>query len=310
MRKEGGWLSFILAVAVAAAIAICASDAEAAPEWIYYDSGSADNAGSSFDYQGVRFSLADDMLTAPLLAVSFYYQGLESCTVTIHITSFDHVTELATPILYAVVNGWNDVDVSDLNIAIPHNFYVILESNGCGYPLLDDEDSVGRSFKGRFLESLNTRMSHNLLIRSEVGSPLSIPIFEEWNVQIIKEITKIRVGRQSEKHVDSFDEKWTLYTDGSFKTESESYGMWVQKSNKFRIFLDPEDVREDMESMSEDMLDSDVIDVIVTKMNFTLSEKKDGTIKGQYKAYAGMHFGDDKTGIMTIERKFTGVPAD
>jgi hypothetical protein len=310
MRNEGWRFSFIFAVAVAAAIAICVSEAKAEPEWIYYDSGSADHAGSSFDYQGVRFSLANDVLTAPLLAVSFYYQGLESCTVTVHITSFDHVTELVSPIVCAALNGWNEVDVSDLNIAVPHNFYVILEGNGCGYPLLDDEDSVDRSFKGRFLESLNTRMSHNLLIRSEVGSPLSIPIFGEWNVYITDK-TKIRVGGHSKKSPDSYPEKWTLYTDGSFKTENESYGTWQQKRNKFRIFLDPEDVREDMESLSEDILDGeDVTDIIVTRMNFTWSEKKDGRIKGQNKAYAGMHFDDNKTGSMIIQRKFTGVPAD
>lgn len=311
MKKRNRMLLILAAVVIAATTLVPAWETEAAPGWIYYDSGIPAHAGSSFKYQGVRFSLSEDVLKAPLLTIYFYYSSsIGQCPVTIHITSFDHRTELVTPIEYTAINGWNEIDVSDFNIFVPHNFYIILESHGCGYPLSDDEASADRSFKGRFLGSLNTRMSYNLLIRAEAGLPVSAPTLNQWVANVTEKV-KIRIQNHPVISESNYSEKWTLYTDGSFGTENNLYyGTWKQKGKNFRIFLDPEDIRKDIISMLENMFYNDIADVLVVKINFTWLEKRDGTIKGEYKAYASVYFQDNGIGSIIIQRSFTGTPSE
>jgi len=302
-------LLIVAAAVMLLAVLIPAAEIQAAPDWLYYDNGTAADPSSSFKFQGVRFSLPDDVVKTQLLTVSFYYSG-EGCPVTVHVTSFDHNTDLITPVECSVVDGWNDVDLSASNLFVPHNFYVVLENQDqyCGSPEVDDDESSGRSFKGRFLQSLNTRLSRNLLIRSEVGPPASIPVANEWNVNITEKV-KIKIkGQKPETDMSNPAEKWTLFDDGSFQKDDGIYGTWRQKGLKFAVSLDPEDIGD----VIKGIFPEDVTEVLVTKISFTGSEKKDGTIKGKYKVYAGVHFHDEngnvKVGTIIIEQNFTGTP--
>jgi len=300
--------TLIIAIASVIVVTAFADGTETTSEWLSYDDGTAAYTSSSSNFQGVRFSLPDDVVKTQLLSVSFYYSGPESCPLTVHITSFDHTTELITPIDYKAGNTWNNLDLSGYNLLVPHNFYVILELYNCGSPVMDDNENSARSFKGRFLQSLNTLLSHNLLIRSEIGPSISIPVTKEWDVNITERVkTKIK-GHKTEIDVSDYTEKWTLFGDGSFQTDNKLYGTWRQKGSKLAFFLDPEDIGE----LIADNFPADVTSVLVTKIKFTGTEKKNGTIKGKYMAYAIVHFhddnGDNNTATVIIEKKFYRAP--
>jgi hypothetical protein len=302
-------LSTAVTVLLLLFVMIPAGQAEEASDWIFYDGGIAAHAGSSFKYQGVRFSLASDVLSAPLLTISFFYSHGQ-CPVTVHVTGPDHRTELVTPIKYTAIDGWNDIDVTALNILVPHNFYIILEGNGCGYPYTDDESSAYRSFKGKALRSLDTRLSHNLLIQAEAGSPVSIPALTRWDVKVVEKV-KLSIKKSSTINWNNYFEQWTLHSDGSYATENDLYyGSWKQKGSLFKIILDPEDTRTDIIKILENMLYDDIADVIVTKIDFTWTKKKNGTITGKCRIYAAVRFPDNRAGSIFIERIFTGTPTE
>jgi hypothetical protein len=308
--KERQWMLFVvILISVVMTVLLFVWEREAAADWIYYDDGVPAHAGSDFQYQGVRFSLPEDVLEAPLLTISFYYNcnGAGSCPVTLHITGSDHMAHLVEPIDYTAIDGWNTLDISDLNLTAPHNFYIILESHECGYPLMDDEPSAERSFKGRFLQSLNTRLSYNLLVWTEVGPPLSIPLLKQWKVYV-KEKVKVKIKPHSETIKNEYSERWALYPDGSFETEDYIYGMSKQKGKKYAVFLDPEDIRNEIWGMMEDISFDEIADVIVTKITFTWTERKDGSIKGKYTAYAGINFQNSGLATVIVNRTFKGTP--
>ncbi len=280
--------------------------AETALRWLYYDNGIAANPSSSFKFQGVRFSLPDGVVKTQLLTIRFYYFCLDFCPVTIYITGHDHKTALTTPINYLANNSWNEIDVSGYDILVPHNFYIILKNLGSGSPDIDNKNDVGRSFKGRYLSSMNTLLSHNLLIRAELGSPISIPVLKEWNMSVREKIKVHVQGHASETNVHDYSEKWTLYTDGSFATESNLYSIWKQKGSQFIVSIDPED----MVDIIEQMFDGQITNVKVTKISFTWKEAKDGTIKGSYKIYSGaffMHY--NGLGSIILQGNFIGTPS-
>lgn len=310
MRMKRAILTLSVVVAtVMLLIAVAAEEVSADTEWLFYDDGTAADASSAFKFQGVRFSLPADVVKTQILTVSFYYSR-DGCPVTIHVTSFDHKTELITPIAYNAGNMWNEVDLSGSDLLVPHNFYVVLENQDklCGSPEVDDGESSGRSFKGRFLQSLNTLLSRNLLLRSEIGPPVSIPVTNEWDVKIA-ETVKIKIkGQKPETDVSNYIEKWTLFDDGSCQTSGGLYGTWKQKGSRFAVSLDPEDIA----PVIEDIFPGDVTSVLVTKISFAGTEKKDGTIKGTCKIYAGVQYqddnGNDEVASVIIEEKFASMP--
>jgi hypothetical protein len=279
-------------------------------EWLYYDEGGAVHAGSSLPYQGVRFSLPGDSVRAPLLQVAFFYSTkLAFCPVKIHITDHSHSTRLADRINYDAVNGWNYLDVSLFGISVPHNFYVIMENRGCGSPMLDNNVLRARSFKGNYLKSMKTCLSHDLLIRAEIGEPWEIPILKEWNVSISEKLTIKQAGTATQKMLKDFGETWTLYAESSLAANNNIYGIWKQKGQKFQVSLDPEEVRKHLIDTLSNDLASKISDVIVAKISFTGKAAADETIRGTVKIYAKISFFDsDASAKVTIERKFTGIP--
>lgn len=294
----------IIAVVIMVSI-IMPAEIYAAPDWLYYDSDTPDSTSSSFKFQGVRFSIPDDIPATQLLAVSFYYSTATSCPVKIHVTSFDHMADLISPINWSAINAWNDVDLSDHNVLVPHNFYVILETRNCGSPVFDDGENGGRSFKGRYLQSLNTLLSRNLLIRAEIDSSDPVPVLKEW---VVTGIDKVKVsvgGGKAKTNVNDISETWTLYSDGSLRKENNLYGKWKQKGSQFSVSFDTEDIA----ALVQDAISEDVTSVLVTKTGFSGTEKKDGTIKVSYKFFASVNVqGDSKARMVTIEGSCTGIP--
>jgi hypothetical protein len=279
-------------------------------EWLYYDEGDAVHAGSSLPYQGVRFSLPGDSVRAPLLQVAFFYStNLAFCPVKIHMTDHSHFTRLADRINYDAVNGWNYLDVSMFGISVPHNFYVILENRKCGSLMMDNNELSGRSFKGNYLKSMTTQLSHDLLIRAEIGEAWEIPVLQEWNVSINEKLIIKQAGAATQKILKDFGESWTLYAENSFATNNNIYGIWKQKLKKFQISLDPEEIREHLVVSLSNDLTREIADVVVTKISFTGNIETDETIKGTLKIFAKISFFDsDASAKVTIERKFAGIP--
>jgi hypothetical protein len=305
MKKNIVILSIIVTVGIMVMV-VPGWAIETVPGWLYYDNGIAANPSSFFKFQGVRFSLPDGVAKTQLLAIRFHYSCSDFCPVTIHITGHDHKTSLTTPINYLANNSWNELDVSGYNILVPHNFCIILKNLGSGSPDIDNKNDVGRSFKGRYLSSMNTSLSHNLLIRAELGSPISIPTLKEWDMSVTEKIKVHIQGHGSETNIHDYSEKWILYTDGSFVTESYLYGIWKQKGSKCIVSLAPEDMIDSIEHM----FDGHIANVKVTRISFTWKETKDGTIKGSYKIYAGAFFKDyNDIGTIILQGNFIGTPS-
>ena len=303
--------SFIRYISLALFLTIFITSTEAhASEWLYYDEGDAVHAGSSLPYQGVRFSIPGENVRAPLLQIAFFYStNLAFCPVKIHITDHSHSTRLSDRIYYDAVNGWNYLDVSMFGISVPHNFYVILENRKCGSLMLDNNDLSERSFKGNYLKSMNTQLSHDLLIRAEIGGAWEIPVLKAWGVAVSETVTVKEAGAATQKIVKDFGEVWTLFTESSFATNNNIYGIWKQKLKKFQISLDPEEIREHLIGSLSNDLTREIADVVVTKISFTGNIATDETIKGTLKIFAKISFFDsDASAKVTIERKFTGIP--
>jgi hypothetical protein len=306
MKKS---LSFCFRIVIGIiSIILCLSSGkvQASPEWLYYDEGTPENPSSSFPFQGVRFSLPDNVIKAQLLTIRFYFSCAGECPLTLHITRHDHKSELIPPIQYTAKDSWNDVSVAGLNITVPHNFYIILENHTAGSPVIDNETSEKRSFKGQFLESVNTHLSHNLLIRAEIGAPLDVPVVKKWSATVDEQV-KYKIQKQKTIKIKNpaYAEQWTLYADGSCAFDNNLFGLWQQKGKKYAIDLDPEDIND----LIAERLSDEIEDTIVTKASFTWSEKKNGTMRGQYKFSAGTYFVDyEAVGSVFIQGKITGIP--
>jgi len=126
---------------------------------------------------GVRFSLPSGVSQARLFTVRFAWTltGPITGALDIYITGPDHQT-LLTPVLhtYAASGGWNDYDVSNLNILVSGDFYVILQDTGNGGSApVDGSPSVGRSFTGNTLAGL-TNPSENLFIRAVINANMPV----------------------------------------------------------------------------------------------------------------------------------------
>lgn len=282
----------------------------ASAEWLFYDEGEAVHPGSSMPYQGVRFSLPGETVRASLSQIAFFYTTEAAfCPIGIQITDHSHSARLADRIDYNAVSGWNYLDFSLMGISVPHNFYVILVNRKCGYPMLDNQEAGTRSFKGNYLQSMTTRLSHDLLIRSAIGEPLEIPVLKKLDV-LISEVITVKQPKTAPRKIakDSWG-MWTFYADSSLAADNNLYGIWKQKGRKFQVSLDSEEVREYLiASLSEDF-SREISDLVVAKISFTGTAAANGTIRGTVKIYAQVFFSDNTSGTVTIVRKFNGTPA-
>jgi len=160
-------LILLLITVVVFANSLRVPEANAVPIELFYDNGFMYAAAGPF--AGVKFSLPAGVSSARILTVRYKYAATGPyATLNIHITGPDHVTELTTPIstLSTVFPGFNDYDVSSLNIVVSGDFYVVLEKTGSGDIVQDNVANVGRSFMGGSLAGLTTPTLYNLVIRA------------------------------------------------------------------------------------------------------------------------------------------------
>jgi len=279
-------------------------------EWIAYDDGDAVHAGSGLKYQGVRFSLPDDAVRASLRQISFFYwTNGASCPVGVYLTDHSRSGRLAERLLVTVQQGWNVFDVSDLDVSVPHHFYVALENLKCGFPMLDNDERSERSFKGNHLKSMTTRLSHDLVLRVEIGDRQEIPIAREWDVYVSERVGVKRGGLTKQIFSYTTQERWVLYSDDSFVIPEGIFGLWKQRGNRFRVSLDPEQVREHLFGLSAQYFaEGELADVRVTKITFDGTISPEGVIGGRLIISAGLRFVDvPHFGQITIRRQFSSA---
>ncbi|MDQ7787573.1 MAG: hypothetical protein RDU01_08185 [Thermodesulfovibrionales bacterium] len=310
MVKKSKFLKFGISLCIYLASLFIVCNADASSEWLLYDDGTAAHESSDFPYQGVRFSLPDDVVRVPLLSIEFYYAtSFEFCPVMLYIMNHDLSVPVADPIEYSAVNGWNYLDISNRGITVPHNFYIIIEKQSCGSPVLDDSFSTGRSFKGRYLESLTTPFSYNLLLRAEIGDEIIVPVYEQWSLSITNKMTLKIDGMGTQKVIDEFQGLITLYEDGSVETGEGLFGFWIQREKKFTFYLDPEDIREYITDVLINEFETEPSEVIVTKSTYTGKIKKNGAMKGALKVYTKITTNDTMaSGEVILDNKFMEIP--
>jgi hypothetical protein len=131
-----------------------------------------------------------------------------------------------------------------------------------------------------------------------------------WDVQG-KMTVKVSVkGYGSQTQKTDFSDELTFDGGGAFDMTDMS-GSWSQKKKSFVVKLDPEDISQYFEDAISDELDTDVT-VEVTKISFTGTEQKNGSIKGTLKINMKLYVDDYDflTGKVAVTTTFKGTRAE
>jgi hypothetical protein len=134
-----------------------------------------------------------------------------------------------------------------------------------------------------------------------------------WDVQGKMKVKFSIKGFGSHTETTDFSDEITFDAYGAFDMTDFS-GSWTQKKKSFVVKLDPEDITQYFEDAISDELGTDVT-VKVTKISFTGTEQKNGTIKGtlkiNMKIYVdGNDFLDFFTGKAAVTTTFKGTRAE
>jgi hypothetical protein len=134
-----------------------------------------------------------------------------------------------------------------------------------------------------------------------------------WDVQGKMTVKFSIKGYGSHTEKADFSDEFTFDGDGAFDMMDMS-GDWSQKKKSFVVKLDPEDITQYFEDAISDEIGTDVT-VEVTKISFTGTEQKNGTIKGtlkiNMKLYVdGNDFLDFFTGKASVTTTFKGTRAE
>ncbi|MFA6054544.1 MAG: hypothetical protein WC769_04125 [Thermodesulfovibrionales bacterium] len=130
-----------------------------------------------------------------------------------------------------------------------------------------------------------------------------------WDVQG-KMTVKVSVKGYSHTEKSDFSDELTFDGDGAFDMTDMS-GSWSQKKKSFVVKLDPEDISQYFEDAISDEIGTDVT-VEVTKISFTGTEQKNGTIKGTLKINMKLYVDDNDflTGKVAVTTTFKGTRAE
>lgn len=131
-----------------------------------------------------------------------------------------------------------------------------------------------------------------------------------WDVQG-KMTVKVSVkGYGSHTEKADFSDELTFDDGGAFDMTDMS-GSWSQKKKSFVVNLDTEDISQYFEDAISDEIGTDVT-VEVTKISFTGTEQKNGTIKGTIKINMILYIDDYDffTGKVAVTTTFKGTRAD
>jgi len=127
-----------------------------------------------------------------------------------------------------------------------------------------------------------------------------------WDVQGTMTVKVSIKGYGSQTVKTPFSDEFTFYGDGTFDMTDIS-GTWSQNKKKFTVNLDTEDVSQYFEDDLSDEIGTDVT-VEVTKISFTGTEQKNGTIKGTFKFNMVLYIDDyDITGKVVVTAPFKGT---
>ena len=127
-----------------------------------------------------------------------------------------------------------------------------------------------------------------------------------WDV-LGTETVKVSAKGHSQSAKVSFSDEFTFSADGSFEMLDVN-GSWTQKKKKFTVYLDADGLAQFFANTLSQELGYDV-SITVTKMTFTGSEQKNGTIKGSFKWNMTFYIVDyDVSGKVTVSGSFKGTP--
>jgi len=131
-----------------------------------------------------------------------------------------------------------------------------------------------------------------------------------WDVQGKMTVKFSIKGYGSHTEKTDFSDEFTFDGGGAFDMTDMS-GSWIQKKKSFVVKLDPDDISQYFEDAISDEIEHDVT-VEVTKISFTGTEQKNGTIKGTLKINMKIYVDDYDflTGKVTVTTTFKGTRAD
>ena len=131
-----------------------------------------------------------------------------------------------------------------------------------------------------------------------------------WDVQGKMKVKFSIKGYGSHTDTADFSDEFTFDGDGAFDM-TDIEGTWIQKKKSFVVKLDPEDISQYFEDAISDEIEPDVT-VEVTKISFTGTEQKNGTIKGTLKINMKLYVDDYDllTGKVAVTATFKGTRAE
>ena len=130
-----------------------------------------------------------------------------------------------------------------------------------------------------------------------------------WDVQGKMTVKFSIKGYGSHTEKTDFSDEFTFDDGGAFDMTDMS-GSWSQKKKSFVVKLDPEDISQYFEDAISNELDTDVT-VEVTKISFTGTEQKNGSIKGTLKINMKLYIVEyDITGKVAVTTTFKGTRAE
>ncbi len=131
-----------------------------------------------------------------------------------------------------------------------------------------------------------------------------------WDVQGKMTVKFSIKGYGSHTEKSDFSDEFTFDSDGAFDMTDMS-GSWSQKKKSFVVKLDPEDISHYFEDAISDEIETDVT-VEVTKISFTGTEQKNGSIKGTLKINMKLYVDDYDflTGKVAVTTTFKGTRAE
>jgi len=130
-----------------------------------------------------------------------------------------------------------------------------------------------------------------------------------WDVQGKMKVKVSIKGYGSHTDTADFSDEFTFDGDGAFDM-TDIEGTWIQKKKSFVVKLDPEDISQYFEDAISDEIEPDVT-VEVTKISFTGTEQKNGSIKGTLKINMKLYIVEyDITGKVAVTTTFKGTRAE
>lgn len=130
-------------------------------------------------------------------------------------------------------------------------------------------------------------------------------IVGSWDV-FVSEKLKLKIkGLKTEIDIKNLPEQWIFYGNGSFEKTDDISGVWIQRGRKYEVFLNEEDVIENLKDLLANKGFSNTI-INITKQRFIVKEKNNNKLQGKYLILADITFESGNIGRIKIKGKCTG----